>query len=293
MATPGPRPELPAPRVVWPEGFAARLEAFVPRVAARRERREGAGSGSLLGAVEEFVGHRPYRAGEDLRRLDWGLLARSDQPFVRRTRREAAESWAVVLDTSASMGLGEPGKLSAGATLAAAVAAVGARGGATVQVVTGAASPFEVRRGAPLGRLLEGLGSLEAGGSGGLAELLGSWRPPSGCGFVVVVGDLVGAEPQDLAPWERPGRELVLAQVLAPEELTPPQEGVVRWFDPEGEGSRLAGGADAMRRYDQRLEAWLEAWARAAGRPGLRWSVGSSAVPFEERARAILEGGTG
>lgn len=290
MAGSGPRPALPSPRVEWPEGFAARLEGFVPRMAARRERREGAGGSSVLGAGEEFIGHRPYREGEDLRRLDWGLLARSDQPFVRRTRREAAESWAVVVDTSASMGLGVPGKLSAAATLAAALATVGARGGARVQVITGAAPPLEVRRGAPLSQLLASLGELVAGTSSGVQGLLSSWRPPSACGLVAVLGDLVGTEPQDLAAWERPGRELVLAQVLAPEELEPPSDEAVRWFDPEGEAVRSSAGEAAVQGYERRLEAWLERWARAARRPGLRWSVGSSAAPFEDRARAVLEG---
>src|SRR5262249_34167570 len=102
---------LPSPGGRFAPDLLARVGRLGARLASLRERREGAGRARLFGAGEEFVGHRPYQTGEDLRALDWNLLARLGRPFVRVAAREASEHWAVCLDTSASMGVGVPGKL--------------------------------------------------------------------------------------------------------------------------------------------------------------------------------------
>lgn len=289
------KPPLPAPRVKLPRDYVRRLERLVLQLAAQGERREGLGQAHLLGAGEEFIGHRPYREGEDLRRLDWGLLARSDQAFVRRTRREAAPVWSLLLDTSASMGIGSPGKLSQGAQLAGAIMAAGLRRGVRVQLKSGLGPAFSLRRGQSLGLLLNHLESLEAGGASSASpeEMLASWRPAREVGLLVVIGDFVGLGLSDLKPHQRPGRRMVLLQVLAPEELDPAAQlagAAVHWFDPEGSEER-AGRApgEAASVYERRLESWLEGWERATRSRGMGWSVGASDVPFEKRVALALE----
>ena len=89
MSSAGAAIELPCPGVAFPPEFVGRLERLSHRVSTARQRREGAGGLRLTGAGEEFVGYRPYRIGEDLRRLDWDLFARLDRPYVRVRRREA------------------------------------------------------------------------------------------------------------------------------------------------------------------------------------------------------------
>lgn len=290
------KPELPSPGVDLPPDYVRRLERLVLQMAAKGERREGLGQAHLLGAGEEFIGHRPYRQGEDLRRLDWDLLARSDQAFVRRTRREAAQVWSVVLDTSGSMGIGSPGKLNAGAQLAGALMAVGMRAGVRVQLKSGLGPALSIRRGQSLGTLIQRLKDLRAGGELGASPeaILSGWGPPREVGLVVIIGDLVGLRPKDLEPHRRPGRRMVLLQVLAPEELEPGNQllgEAVHWFDPEGPDERpgLAPGEAALV-YERRLEAWLEGWQRSTRSRGMGWSVGASDVPFEERVALALEG---
>ena len=119
--------QLPCPDVHLGKEYLRRLERFSLRFAAGLERREGAGRAGLLGAGEEYVTSRPYRPGEDLRHLDWDLLARLDRPYIRVSRREAAESWSLWIDTSASMGVGPPGKLQMAAEVAGGIAAAGLR----------------------------------------------------------------------------------------------------------------------------------------------------------------------
>lgn len=51
----------------------------------------------------EFAEHRPYQPGDELRYLDWKMLARSDRLFVKQYEEETNLRAMVVLDVSASM----------------------------------------------------------------------------------------------------------------------------------------------------------------------------------------------
>src|SRR5438477_5668493 len=55
------------------------------------------------GGAAEFVDFREYTAGEDLRRLDWKVLARTVRPYVRLYQDEINLNCTVVIDASNSM----------------------------------------------------------------------------------------------------------------------------------------------------------------------------------------------
>lgn len=56
-----------------------------------------------VGAGEEFTRHREYRAGDDLRALDWRLYGRTDRLYVREYRADSNLRAYLVLDTTPSM----------------------------------------------------------------------------------------------------------------------------------------------------------------------------------------------
>ncbi len=62
----------------------------------------------LRGMTAEFTEYRPYRQGDDPRRLDWKLLARTDRAYLRITDDHATRSTLVLLDASASMAFPAP-----------------------------------------------------------------------------------------------------------------------------------------------------------------------------------------
>jgi uncharacterized protein (DUF58 family) len=64
------------------------------------------------GQSREFQGLRPYEVGDDLRDLDWAATLRFDRPYLRQYREEVPGSLLLLIDTSASMGFGEPSKLA-------------------------------------------------------------------------------------------------------------------------------------------------------------------------------------
>lgn len=294
--------ELPCPSVVLGPEYLKRLERLSLRFAAGLERREGAGRAGLLGSGEEFVTSRPYRPGEDLRQLDWDLLARLDRPYIRVSRREAAESWSLWIDTSASMGVGPPGKLQMAAEVAGGIAAAGLQVGARVELVAGSRR-FLARKLSDVGQLVRFLQDLYAEGAEGLATSVQDVRPPTRVGRLFLIGDLLDLEHEAALRWRRPGRELFWIQILAPIELfprggrrvhgqdSPARAGEwVEWVDPEG-SERLSVRLDgsSLAAYESNLEAQLEAWQSMAARHGVSHGLFSSDSPFESAVRATLE----
>ncbi|MCC6406692.1 MAG: DUF58 domain-containing protein [Planctomycetes bacterium] len=281
------RPDFTA-RARFEPDFARRLEVFVARVASSRERREGARVGRGAGDGAEFVGYRPYRAGEDLRRLDWSLFARLDRPFVRVTRPEVGGRWVVWLDASASMSLGTPSKWQRACELAAALACVGVRAGARVRLEASSRreAPFEFARLADLPGLILWLETLEARGRDGLATLV---RPVPGVSALWALGDGLDLEPASFARLGGPARTLGAVCILAPDELAPDPRGAVRWLEPEsGESVELDVDSATRSRYLAALEARLERWQSELADAGASFAVAASTAPFEDAAFAVL-----
>ena len=79
-----------------------------------RRRVEGTFSGChqsrQLGGAGEFVDFREYSGGEDLRRLDWKVLARTGKAFVRLHEDETNLLCTLAIDASGSMRFGAAGR---------------------------------------------------------------------------------------------------------------------------------------------------------------------------------------
>jgi len=56
-----------------------------------------------LGFSLDFAEHRPYMPGDDIRRIDWSLFARTDRHYIKLFEAETNANFAVLLDVSRSM----------------------------------------------------------------------------------------------------------------------------------------------------------------------------------------------
>src|SRR5690606_16952271 len=97
-----------------------RLAARGPASGARQGDRRSAVRGRGL----EFADHRPYSAGDDLRRVDWNVYARLRTVLVRLYHEDRNLSVRICVDASASMAFGTPRKADHAAELAAGLALV-------------------------------------------------------------------------------------------------------------------------------------------------------------------------
>ncbi len=73
-----------------------------------------------FGASVDFAEHRGYVAGDDIRRVDWRLYARTDRYYIKEYEADTNANFSVLLDVSASMGFASRGvsKLEYGKMLA-------------------------------------------------------------------------------------------------------------------------------------------------------------------------------
>jgi uncharacterized protein (DUF58 family) len=229
------------------------------------------------GQSVEFAGHRPYLPGDDVRRIDWPLWARSDRLDLRLYEEESQLRAVVAVDASGSMAYGgDEAKIDTARTLAAALAAVLSRhgdavglavlGGGVRELVAPSAAP------AQLVALLDRLGALQAHGPGGCGEALATLAPRlPRRGLLVLVTD--GCE--DAASLLRGLRlararrcDVRLWHLRHTDETEFPFAGDVRFLGLEGEPS-LELDADRVRPWY--LRAWqahlaqLAAGCRAAG----------------------------
>jgi len=77
-----------------------------------------------LGSSTDFAEHRPYMAGDDIRRIDWKLYARTDRFYVKEFEADTNTNLLLLLDVSPSMRYRGDGvsKLEYGCFLAASLA---------------------------------------------------------------------------------------------------------------------------------------------------------------------------
>jgi uncharacterized protein (DUF58 family) len=201
---------------------------------------------------------RRYQAGDDVRRIDWNVTARTVVPHVRETVADRElETW-VCVDASASLGFGTAGCEKRDLSLAA-VAAVGfltTRGGNRIGAVLPAGGSGSAQRPAPVlparsGRLhLQALLSTVhdhlATPTPGRTDLPGALermgRSMRRRGLAVVVSDFLdspASSPTGEGAWVQPLRaltarhEVLAVEVVDRRELALPDVGVVRLEDPE------------------------------------------------------------
>jgi uncharacterized protein (DUF58 family) len=248
------------------------------------------------GYSAEFQQHRAYRPGDDLRYVDWKMLARSDKLYSRQFRETTSMSVLLVLDTSASMAYPEAGvsKFRYAVLLAAALAYLVTSRGDAVGIVAGSGNRpryLAPRSGrAHLQRVLAELDGLQtqtawdaAAGIGFAAERL---RRP---GAVVALSDFYDDENSALHALHRAargGHDVAMLQLTSEEERgLQKQRGAVEYVDMES-GRRLVVDAAAAAAYADAIASFHERCRTAAHRDGIDYALISTATP---PARALRE----
>lgn len=203
--------------------------------------------GHLLGPGTEQAEARAYLPGDDVRRMDWAVTARTGETHVRDAIAERELETTLLVDLTASMSFGTVRceKRDVALQVAAAVMHLaGGPGDRVGAVVLGAGGlrrlPARGGRDASLALMHRLLSEPRSDGAGpdlatGLTAVL---NPPRRRGLVFVLADLVG--PVGVEPaWARPLRmlasrhDVVVAEIIDPRELSLPDVGVLRLVDPE------------------------------------------------------------
>ena len=254
------------------------------------------------GASVEFAEHREYTPGDDLRKLDWKLIARRQRFYVREYVDETNLRATILLDTSGSMGY--RGRLSAGGLskleyaqhLAASLAYVLIRQQDAVGFVAFDTRPNVIMspkaQPAQLRRILMEVDRVRPGGetdaAAGLHE--GAERVPRRS-VVFVLSDLFG-DPDAIVNALHHFRfrydEVVVLQVMAGEELEFPFAEMLRFEDAET-GAFMNVDALALRNeYVDRVNDFLARLRRGSGEMRIVHELLDTRVPCAEALCDLL-----
>jgi uncharacterized protein (DUF58 family) len=180
-----------------------------------------------FGASVDFAEHRGYVPGDDIRRVDWRLFARTDRFYVKEYEADSNANFSVLLDVSASMnyGSGGPTKLDYARILAACLTYLVHRQRDRVGLV---AFDTDIVEHVPpsakhMDVVLHVLDRIRATRPGGLRAPLHKLAEHFGRrGILVLISDLY-AEPEEVldavAPLRFRGNDLVVFHVLDRAEL--------------------------------------------------------------------------
>lgn len=262
MSTPSNRDARPS----WapPALDDGRLNAALRQLEwAVRIRLDGLLQGNHLGLVPgpgtELGEARLYEPGDDVRRMDWAVTARTGEPHIRQTEADRElETW-VALDFSPSLDFGSAAceKRELAVAALAAMAHLTSGGGNRIGVVadngTGVVR-LPARSGMQSSRALlkhvAGIRRAPEGTRGDLHRLVESLRrPPRRRGQVVVISDFLGP-----LVWQRALRglgqrhSLLAIEIVDPRDVELPEVGMVVLSDPETGRQREVQTTPVLRR---------------------------------------------
>lgn len=78
---------------------------------ASEAQKQGEQASRYLGSGMEYEESRRYQPGDEVRRLNWRLMARTGQAYTKLFQEERQESWTVIIDQRASMRFGTQSQL--------------------------------------------------------------------------------------------------------------------------------------------------------------------------------------
>ncbi|MDD5708358.1 MAG: DUF58 domain-containing protein [Kiritimatiellae bacterium] len=251
------------------------------------------------GASTEFADHRQYMPGDDLKRLDWKVLGRTERYYIRRYQDETNLRVYLVVDRSASMNFGTTGttKYHYACQLAAALGYVVLRSRDSVGLHV-YSTKMDVSVPARnsmlhLNNCLKTLQHLAPAGTTGTAAALhqiadGVHRRA----MVVVLSDLLDDREEIVkafAHFRKLRHDVIVFQVLDPVEVDLSMRRGAEFEDLET-GERLAVDPRAVAdAYREVFGEFLEGYRKACAEMRIDYRMASPKMPVDTFVRAFLE----
>ncbi|MCH2126501.1 MAG: DUF58 domain-containing protein [Pirellulaceae bacterium] len=247
----------------------------------------------------EYLDHRAYTPGDDLRTLDWKILARSDKYQVKLFEDETNLRAYIVLDCSESMAFksGEISKLEYGSYLAAALAYLLIRQNDAVGLLS---FDTEVRDYIPpkahpsqFRRILQTLENIEHGGETNVGSVLHeAAERTKRRGLIILISDLIDNQ-SDIADglqhFRHNNHEVIVFHTMDPAELEFPYDRLTRFKDMEGAGRVVANPKSLKRKYLERMRIFLDQVKHDCFERKISYNLASTAEPYDKFLAAYLD----
>ncbi len=250
----------------------------------------GHNTSRFAGPGQEFLDHRNFHHGDDLRAINWRVFLRLEKLFLKMFQLEPRIPVRLLIDTSRSMETGAKTKFDYARKLAAAMCYVG-----LVRLDSICLQPFSSTLGdafvASGGRhrfqpAVNFLSALKPGGKTNFLEAAREFisKYPQR-GLAIVISDFL-----DDGDCEKPlqylsdfGHEMILVQVWSAEDREPPWEGELDLEDAEtGQHVELSFDSDARAMYTSAFDEYAQELRRVAMRNNGRYVALPTDVPVDE-----------
>ncbi len=248
----------------------------------------------FAGPGQEFLDHRTFYPGDDLRAVNWRAYMRFERLFMKMFQIEPRVPVRLMLDVSSSMlsgtAAGAPSKFDYARRLAAALVYVGLVRLDSILLQpfsSGLLDPFLSSGGRhrfqPAENFLRALQAKDESNYFETARQYLSEYPQRG--LTVIISDFLGSEDcfrplQYIADF---GHELLLIQVWGEEDREPAGEGEMELVDAEsGRQLRIVLDSDARAAYTDSFDQHSEHIKKLAMRNGGRYAGLSTAIPLSE-----------
>jgi uncharacterized protein (DUF58 family) len=244
----------------------------------------------LAGGGQEFLDHRNFHHGDDLRAVNWRVYLRLEKLFLKMFQLEPRIPVRLLLDTSSSMQTGAFPKFEYARKLTAALCYVG-----LVRLDTIVLQPFASQLAdafvASGGRhrfqpAVNYLSGIQPGGRTNFLEVarnfISTYPQP---GLVIVISDFL-----DDGDCEKPvqylsdfGHELILTHVWSVEDRAAPWQGELELEDAEtGQHAELSFDAEARDMYTAAFDEYAQSLRTLALRNNGRYIGLPTNVPVDE-----------
>ena len=261
----------------------------------------------LKGFSVEFAEHRQYAPGDDLRNLDWRVLARKDRYYIKQYIEETNMRVTLLLDASGSMAYtgqqaakreGKPcSKYDYARYLAATLGylAVGQQDAAGLVTFDTRLRTYLPARARPsqVKIMLETLEACKPGGETALADIFHdiAERIPRR-GLVIIFSDLYD-DPEALVRalhhFRYRKHEVILFHIVAEEELSFPFDDFTRFRDLEHPDDRLPIDPRTVRAaYLASVKRFLDAIESACGTLQIEYRRMPTSIPYDQALAEYL-----
>ena len=193
------------------------------------------------GQTVEFADYREYMLGDDIRRIDWNLFSRFEKFFLKLFTDERQMHTQIFLDCSASMGKINPEKGSYALAVAAALGYLSVHNMDKVSFKLIKDEKAEDPFGTIVGKraffnAISTLEALEFDGESDLrSSIINAPNPGNNDGLTVIISDFFTdtdwKSAVDYLCYKK--RQVILIQVLTPEEIEPTYMGRMNLIDSE------------------------------------------------------------
>lgn len=248
---------------------ALRLKNFHFRVPSRvRGYKTGIHKSYYNGISPDFLDHKEYNTGDEVKQIDWRLYGRHDRLYIKKFEDEVNMSWCIMLDKSASMGYGykAQNKLQYAKKLAATLAYLLLKQGDSVGVVIFSEDDTELippRAGSHfINPILNSLEAVIPTGSTGLKEpvlnALEAYK--SDASFILVSDFLIdaGSVEQAVKLIKNSKKQLTLFHILHPDETEFNFDGSIEFEDMETSEKVIVDAGSLRHTYKKRIGDFIE-----------------------------------